>query len=215
MTTNVNSLNQQLTQNLSQQILVDVHMQAFSYLTPDALMNYCATRLRGLDEQIQTKFAKQQVANHDSAILSELQGSIDFGKDDLQVSGKANEDGTIKAAAGKLIDAANHVSDPATQQALLKLAAKLVTVDGAPPNASFNPNNSVVLAAKSYTATEMNAMITSPIAGIQKDINSGSELDMINLQALMSQRQTAVSTVTQMVQSLGEQLKQIAGNIGH
>ncbi len=201
--------------NLAQQVLVNVDMASFSYLTPDALMNYCATRLRGLDDQIQTKFEKQQTANHDSAILATLQGDLNFGHDDLTVSGKSTEDGTIKAAAAKLIDAANHVSDPATQQALLTLAGKLVTVTGTPPSASYNPNASVALAAGTYSVSAMSTMISQPVAGIQKDLNSGSELDMIKLQALMSQRQTAVSTVTQMVQALGEQLNKIAGNIGH
>lgn len=214
MKTQMNS-SQQTIMNNPEQALASGAMSSFAYLTPDALMNYCASRLRGLDEQIQEKFAKQKLANHDSALLSKLQGDLNFGHDDLQVSGKPLEDGTIKDAAAKLIDTANHTSDPATQQSLLKLAGKLVTVTGNPPNADFDRNQPVVLPPRKYSPAEMQQMIGDPVGGIQKDINSGTELDMIQLQSIMSQRQTAVTTVTQMVQALGEQLNKIAGNIGH
>ncbi len=53
------------------------------------------------------------------------------------------------------------------------------------------------------------------LQGVQSEISSGSELGMIKLQSLMSQRQSAVQISTQMVQALGEQLNKIAANIGH
>ena len=47
------------------------------------------------------------------------------------------------------------------------------------------------------------------------NINSDSQLDMVHLQSLMSQQQTAVSLTTNLVQSLGDQENKIADNIGH
>ena len=38
---------------------------------------------------------------------------------------------------------------------------------------------------------------------------------MVQIQSLMSQRQTAVSLTTNLVQSLGDQENKIADNIGH
>ena len=205
---------------LMDSVLIPEHhfsMAAFSYLTPDALMNYCATRLRGIDNQIQTKFTKQQTANEDSKVLSALQGTLNFGNDDLIVIGGQglNNDSTIKAGGQALIDAANRSTDPGVQKRLLELAGKLVTVSGSPPTATFNPTANVALAARTYKPSELAQMITQPVANLQKDMNQGTELDMMSLQSLMSQRQTAVSTVTQMLQALGEQLNKIAGNIGH
>ena len=193
-----NSINPPVVQD---NVLIPQHdysVRGACYLTPDALMNYCATRLRGLDNQIQTKFEKQQTANH-------------------KVTGGTgvSTDCTIKGAAQALLEAANKVTDPGVQKRLIDLAGKLVHVTGAPPSASFDPNASVALKAQTYKPEEMTQMIAQPVGNLQKDMNSGTELDMIQLQSLMSQRQTAVSTVTQMIQALGEQLNKIAGNIGH
>jgi len=58
-------------------------------------------------------------------------------------------------------------------------------------------------------------MTADAIGSIQKDLNSGTELSMINLQSLMSQRQSSVQMVTNMVQALGDQMNKITSNIGH
>jgi hypothetical protein len=49
----------------------------------------------------------------------------------------------------------------------------------------------------------------------QSDLNGGAELNMINLQAIMSQRQTAIQLTTNLVQALGDSSNKIAANIGH
>jgi hypothetical protein len=46
-------------------------------------------------------------------------------------------------------------------------------------------------------------------------LNSGAELQMIQLQSIMSQRQTAIQITTNLVQALGDQLNKIADNVGH
>ena len=185
------------------------------YLTPDALMTYCSTRLRGLDDQINGIMTQQQQANDDSSVLSQLTGELDWGSDDLKVSGKADEDGTLKANAQHLLDAANKVEDPKVAGELKALAQKLVTVTGDPPNATMDASAPVALAAKTYKPEELKDLITTPVSGIQKDLNAGTELGMINLQSLMSQRQSAVQTVTNLVQALGDQMNKISANIGH
>src|SRR5258706_8062867 len=45
-----------------------------SYLTPDALMSYCQTRLQGVDTQMNTIFAEQQRMNFESSVLGNLLG---------------------------------------------------------------------------------------------------------------------------------------------
>ncbi len=61
----------------------------------------------------------------------------------------------------------------------------------------------------------MTAMSTTAVENIQKDLNSSTELSMINLQSLMSQRQEAIQLCTNLVQSLGDQVNKIAENVGH
>ena len=75
-----------------------------------------------------------------------------------------------------------------------------------------NANNGVY---DGKNAEQIKAAITDTVGGLQKDLNAGAELNMINLQSLMSQRQTAIQLTTNLVQSLGDQMNKIAANIGH
>ena len=59
------------------------------------------------------------------------------------------------------------------------------------------------------------ACTTDAVQNIQKDMNASTELSMISLQSVMSQRQSAVPLITNMVQALGDQVNKIAANIGH
>jgi hypothetical protein len=45
-------------------------------------------------------------------------------------------------------------------------------------------------------------------------VSQGSDLAMIQIQSLMSQRQQVVTMVTNMMQSLGDTSKNVANNIG-
>lgn len=189
-----------------------------TYLTPDAMMTFCSARLRGLDDQMQTAFLKQRLANDVSKDLSDLQTKLNTllgSASSLQVSGKATEDSTIKAMARALLDTAHTVPDPAVAKALTDRARALVNVTGDSPNADFKESEAVILPAKTYEASALKGMTSDAVAEIQKDVNSGSELSMINLQSLMSQRQSAVQLVTNMVQALGDQMNKITSNIGH
>jgi CII-binding regulator of phage lambda lysogenization HflD len=190
------------------------------YLTPDALMSYCASRLRGLDDQIQSAFLKQRMANAVSGDLSALQQKLNAlisGASSLKVvhGGKAENDATIKDLAETLLTAANNAKDPSVAKALADKARALVSVTGDPPNATFDRTQDVNLPEKEYTSADLKSMTSDAVGEIQKDLNSGSELSMINLQSLMSQRQSSVQMVTNMVQALGDQMNKISANIGH
>jgi hypothetical protein len=49
---------------------------------------------------------------------------------------------------------------------------------------------------------------------VVKDSDSGSQLDMIHLQSIMSARQTAIQLSTNLVAALAESTKAIVSNIG-
>jgi hypothetical protein len=63
----------------------------------------------------------------------------------------------------------------------------------------------------SQSEIEGYAQAISDAAG---DLNSDAELGMVNIQSLMSQRETAISLTTNLVQSLGDGESKIADNIG-
>ena len=196
------------------------------YLTPDALMSYCATRLRGIDDQIHTSMTRQQNANADSAVLSKLAeelrppgGKVEFGKND----------DVFKNYGKALLDAASAAKDPSVKQKLLAQANKFVMSHEEPPGSGkyksdgldVDKNGAVKIDGTYHSVGDtldpdsLKPMTSEFVSNVQKDLNSDTELSMINLQSLMSQRQSSVQLITNMVQSLGDQLNKIAGNIGH
>ncbi|HSQ65477.1 MAG TPA: hypothetical protein VLM85_19795 [Polyangiaceae bacterium] len=185
-------------------------MDESTYLTPDALMTYCATRLRGLDTQVQAAFAQQKQANADSSVLSAVERQIQLPDADIAHAGDTSADpnklGGLcpkdfnDAAVKALRDAADKVSDPQTKQALNAAADEL--------QAKIDNNLPI-------SVDDFKRLTTDAVSKIQQDLNSGTELSMINLQSLMSQRQSAIQMCTNLIQSLGDQMNKIAQNIGH
>jgi len=93
-------------------------------LTPDALMAYCESRLRGLDTQIQQAFCGQTMANHDGECLSNLSNTLQTPSGDLDLN---TADGYKAAwdAYSNMISTANAIQDPGTRANLLKAASTL------------------------------------------------------------------------------------------
>src|SRR5437899_2608981 len=97
-----------------------------AYLTPDALMTYCQSRLEGIDSQVKEAFAKQQATNAASEQLGQLANAISLPSADLDLTKSAD----FKAAlqAGKQLQAAaDAAQDPATKKALQAAADKVFT----------------------------------------------------------------------------------------
>lgn len=168
-------------------------------LSPDALMSYCAIRLRNLDDQVAIAFKKQQLANADSQQLSELTDHLNWTSGPIDGSTTEGNQ-TLKNVAGTYYYYAQHVNDPALAKKLIEkgkffedLASKGGTLD-----------------TNAYKANGADFVGT-----LQKDLNAGTELSMINLQSIMSQRQSSVQLITNMVQSLGDQMNKIVSNVGH
>jgi len=188
---------------------LDAMMSEQTYISPDALMSYCQTRLRGIDDQVQTAFAKQQKDNADSSVLSDLASQFTTPPKALDLSsnspdsdlGGLSPQAYVDRAIENLEHAANQMNDPQAKQALLEQAGKLKN--------ELNSNN------KDFKPEDFKAMTSDAVGKIQQDLNSGAELSMINLQSLMSQRQQAIQICTNLVQSLGDQANKIAENVGH
>lgn len=172
-------------------------MQGCAYLTPDALMAYCQSRLQGLDSQVNEAFAKQQASNQVSSALSKLLADPALAIPDAALSG--NDAGAkLKAAEDAIRNALHNLNpDSAAYKALVDIA-----------------NNIEKLPQDKIDATTFQNSIVNAVNNVQKDVNSCSELSMIGLQSIMSQRQQAIQVCTNLVQSLGDQCNKIAENIG-
>lgn len=196
-------------------------------LTPDALMSFCESRLRGLDEQIQASFYKQQLANRDSARLTSLAGTLTPPSNAVDLSCEGGLECALDAAQ-KMLAAADTMEDPTTRDRLVEAANKLI--DRVQQGHDYDIKNAfsvgktpkemaAAMSGDKVSATidpsAFKSLTADAVQGIQKDLNSSAELSMINLQSLMSQRQSSVQLITNMVQSLGDQLNKIAANVGH
>jgi hypothetical protein len=215
-----------------------------AYLTPDALMSYCASRLRGIDTQVQAAFQQQESGNKDAQKLAALESSsalsVPTGDLDLNTEG-----GYLAAydAWSQINQTIPTLSDPTTKAALQKVADTLqgqltCAYDGLTGSTTFGPafgcnadiesffNDGKFVDAAGTTIKktgsagvtispgQFQSEVTDAIKGVQSDLSSNAELSMINLQSLMAQRQEAIQVCTNLVQSMGQSTLQVAANVG-
>jgi hypothetical protein len=179
-------------------------------LTPDSLMAYCQARLDSIDGQAET-LMKQQ--NDNAAIVSQIQNVANEFK---TFSTADQRDPTTPS--GTTASGAQPTGNIAKMQHdLQSLIDNVTAVD---PNSSALTSLQSTMDQLNSTATD-NLVTTTEIEGFSQNItdsanslNSESEMQMVQLQSLMSQRQTAISLTTNLVQSLGDQENKIADNIG-
>jgi hypothetical protein len=161
------------------------------YLTPDAMLVYCQSRLTGINTQCSDIMTRQEKNANAQSALGDLASTLSL----YQESG-VNDDVTKKQAVDnayqKAIDGVGGPTSPLGE----KLANDHDTLFG---SGDKNAMAALLNATKSH----------------QSELNSDSEIDMIRLQSLMSQRQTAIQLTTNIVQSLNDQANKIVANIGH
>ncbi len=170
-----------------------------SGLTAEGLLMYCQTQIGGLDAQIKGYFEKQQAANKTREAVNEvvrqlndhLNGFLDGGDGDK----KTCKD--LDAAMQKAIDAAGGPKTAAG--AALQSIADRMKATG-----SSDDSKMADFEVKKFV---------DDLKGVQSDINSSSELDMIQLQSLSQKRTTALSLCTNLVQSVAEPSKAIIANM--
>jgi hypothetical protein len=230
---------------LSNASLANIPAQGFNYLTPDALMTYCQSRLQGIDTQVQTAFALQEADNADATTLSTLAGSSALAAPANTLNlGTQADFMTAYNAYTQMVNTASTLQDPATKQALNTAAqqlyaklnsaiedmtgnkAQLSVLAGAAPNGDMNSfwSPGITIGATTYkptgstsqsiTTDDWSNLVTNAVKNVSDDLNSNAELSMINLQALMSQRQEAVQVCTNLVQSLGDEASKVSDNVG-
>jgi hypothetical protein len=229
---------------------------AFAYLTPDALMVYCESKLRQLDGSIQTAFDGQKMSNADQEALTNLANSLGTPPHDLDFN---NADDFTEAydAYQQMKATADKLSDPVAKQALEAAAGALhdklakaydeMKSSNDYKSSSFIPDMDSAFGSGDDADDKIGAFfsgglkdsdgkdihkggtsdvkltlsdwqgsdVDGAIKDCQNDIQSSSELAMITLQSLMSQRQESIQMCTNLVQSLGDQCNKIAENIGH
>ncbi len=197
-------------------------------LSPDGLMAYCQSRLDSIGNQIQTSFDEQQKGAQEvisiNAVLSQVQALAPTGT----TAGDSKTCTQLETSLGQLITNLK-ASDPGCA-ALPNLTQtyndmvwsgtggyatgtppgpQFIDADKYPPNTQYPKQGD-----NQFGTTELQGFAQSISDGVSA-LNSNAELQTIQLQSLISQRTTAISLTTNMVQSLGDAMNKIADNIGH
>lgn len=196
-------------------------------LSPDSLMAYCQSRLGSIDDQARTLFKQQQMNENDMvqiesvASLFKNYSSADQ-KDPKIIADMATQlqeaifniqgSDPHSSALPKLIQTYNDLvwsttGDPSGGAGAAAKGPPFIEPQTYPPDKSTPPDMDL-------SSTEIQGFAQN-LSDASSNLNSESELQMIQLQSLMSQRQTAVSLTTNLVQSLGDETSKIAENIGH
>jgi hypothetical protein len=188
-------------------------------LTPDALLSYCQSRLESIDGQLRGVLGAQQVRNSEiSAIQQVLQqfSSATDGVNDNSTTCTNMERGLYG-----LIQQLK-TSDPGCPElAKLKQIYNNLVYSGTGPTTDlpyvdeslYPPDQQGPRGDNTLSTSEVQAYV-SGLQACASDLNSNSELQMIQVQSLMSERQTAVQLATNLVQSLGDQAQKIVENVG-
>jgi hypothetical protein len=194
-------------------------------LSPDALMAYCQSRLDSIDGQVKDSFASQQ---RTASTISTINAFADIlHRNDGDVTGAPNCQAlesqfqtmitTVQstdpncAALPAMIQAYNSMvwsGDGGAAFLHQTSGPDMIDADKYPPSKDSPQGD------KTLGNAEVQGYM-STLTDASSNLNSGSELQMVQLQSLMSQRQTAISLTTNLVQSLGDQESKIADNIGH
>ncbi len=189
-------------------------------LTPEALMMYLSERLGSVDDQINTIMAKQKATENARKHVANIQAIY---------SGKEEGEQLTPDDQVKIIEELAAMEDPKLAD---RLAADLgLTLTGAEPELS-DEQQAVIEAAKGMfgtfladapgdtaeDGTELDQatldQAKTVLDNTLKEFESSASLDMIQLQSLMSARNTAISLATNMMSAVGKGLESIVGNIG-
>jgi hypothetical protein len=193
------------------------------HLSPEGLLAYCSARLTSIDTTIKQYFAEQQARNKSmmdaSKLLSILNKYSGIGKGDVIAAEENFRKGHVHDA-NALAKLYRETDDP---QLKAQIADAFKAISGREIGAYLD---------KPYTEGDLHAVIgegkhfkeevtseawskrAENVKEVQSGLSKAAEMNMIQLQALVSQRQLAVQLTTQLMQNYNDGLKQIAGNVG-
>jgi hypothetical protein len=195
-------------------------------LSPESLLLYCSSRLEAVDTNIKQYFAEQQKINKGMRDASKL---IEIVRDGGWVNGQRSpEEIKVNPDLQKChADKANEIlalyrsSDSPEVRAACERAFKQIS--GLNIGDYGDDPAKVVTAQNIAEAVMMNQMPTvtkverdqlvDSIKDTQSALSKNAEMNMIQLQSLVSQRQLAVQLTTQLMQSQHETTKAPIANI--
>jgi hypothetical protein len=211
-----------------------------TYLTPEALMVYCQTRLQGIDSQVDAAMTQQQNVNWEQQSIASLLNEMNT--DSANTNGGVMRNGTecqqLEQNLEELISQIQAKDPGCSQLGQLEQLHDAVMAtgtgpytdgsqppvyhgfyngssspSGSPPNGKTAPPNVNNDQDGGIGANEF-SNFSGTLTQINSSLNSGAELQMINIQSLMSDRSNAIQLTTSILQSYDDGVGKIADNIG-
>jgi len=174
-------------------------------LSPEGLLLYLQTRLNGLDSRIDEVFQKQQYNERMRNNILELQKTLSMldentDKPQAQLDFPANSDGQPIDVRQRVYDQINAIAleDPKMAEDILR--------DLQQPGQILSGNDAKYSGSEVTNSKEYFQSLT-------KQLETGAQLDMIQLQSTMSARQTAIQLATNLTASYNDSQKSIVTNI--
>ena len=190
-----------------------------TYLTPEALVSYCDTRLSSLDAQMQTIINQQLQSADTETALSNLASQLN---DLPQPSSSSGSNPTIAVTVEQFNNvegaytAAIAAAGPTTALGQ-QLSADLDTLANGYVDSNGNTVSVFATPADANQTYSMSENIVTNLSQNVKtyasDLSSDSQMQMINIQSLMSQQQTAVELSTNLLQTLSQTAQSIVSNL--
>lgn len=198
-------------------------------LTPDTLLQYCAMQLGAIDKQIAEKMTKQREGRSAQAAMGELQRALSKYQQGGLDAANANGRAECLAAYKKAYDAAPPEMKEKLQQQFDEFYKTTVAQDGmtgkAPDLATVTDQQLTSFANTVGGRNEAGYLVNGAddqemkrfsdnVGSLSSELGNGAELEMISLQALISQRQMAVQMATNMMSKVNETLQSQVAAIG-
>jgi len=208
-------------------------------LSPDGILAYCQARLDSVQGQVDDLFTQQQTQNNEATQLQQVIATIQaygngVAKTDPDPAGECTametalynyiqqisasdpnfpDLGKLKQAFNDLLYTGTGPQGPTTYATPSGGTVSSPALDYIDPGA-YPPNQNGPQGDKVITSDEVQGFVQS-LQGVNSDLNSGAQMQMIQLQSLMSQQQTAVELSSNIMQTIGDESEKIAENVGH
>ena len=169
-----------------------------SALTPESMMVYLTTRLGSVDTQIQAIFASQQQSEKVRAALLKI-------KELLNGLSKDTNKNTLLRGSEKVLNEVASIVDDQIADLDPDLAKRM--------KSELDAEGYILAGGNSgYRTTELESTLEY-LDNHLSELESTAEMNMIQLQSLMSARQTAISLATNLIAKLDESTKKVVDNI--
>ncbi len=179
-------------------------------LTPEALMIYCRTQLDAVDGQIKELFKQQKAAMAKKEVLGDLQSKLnEHAPPNCYDDYKAIEQGFEEAKAKLPEDSKEWKAIDDLQTACHNDYHFKGDVNDATGEVSVTSTMNGWHKADSQPFQDKISVVSDLLA----QVGSKAELQMIQLQSLMGQRQTAVQLTTQIMAKMDQTMQAIVKNV--